>query len=118
MAGLLGTGASTAVLGLSGTIVVVLVVSALAGMGAGLLNPAQQASVADVVGQERSGGKVLAGFQMAHDAGAILGPGLAGALADAFGYGVAFAAAGAITILAAVGWLRGRETLHSQPVRD
>lgn len=116
--GLLVNGVFTALLGFSGTIGVVLAVSALAGVGAGLLNPAQQATVADVVGQERSGGKVLAGFQMAQDAGAILGPVLAGALADAFGYGVAFAASGAITILAAVGWLRGRETLHSQPVRD
>lgn len=116
--GLLVNGVFTALLGLSATIGVVLVVSALAGVGAGLLNPAQQATVADVVGQDRSGGKVLAGFQMSQDAGAILGPVLAGALADAFGYGIAFAVSGAIAVLAAVGWLRGRETLHGQSARD
>ncbi len=115
--GLLVNGVFTGVLGFSGTIGVVLAVSALAGVGAGLLNPAQQATVADVVGQDRSGGKVLAGFQMSQDAGAILGPVLAGALADAYGYGVAFAVSGAITVLAAVGWLTGRETLHGQAER-
>src|SRR5690625_5339161 len=112
MAGLLGTGASTAVLGLSGTIVVVLVVSALAGMGAGLLNPAQQATVADVVGNKRSGGKVLAGFQMAQDTGAIIGPVAAGALADVFGFHVAFGLSGVIVLLAGVGWLFAREPMH------
>ncbi len=117
IAGLLVNGVFTAVLGLSGNIVVVLVVSALAGMGAGLLNPAQQATVADVVGNERSGGKVLAGFQMAQDAGAILGPVLAGALADRFGYGVAFGVSGVITLLAGVGWFFARETLSGGRAR-
>jgi len=111
IAGLLVNGVFTAVLGLSGDIVVVLAVSALAGVGAGLLNPAQQATVADVVGNERSGGKVLAGFQMAQDAGAILGPVLAGALADLYGYDVAFAVSGVITLLAGGAWLLARETL-------
>jgi len=111
MVGLLVNGVFTAVLGLSGNIVVVLTVSVLAGVGAGLLNPAQQATVADVVGSERSGGKVLAGFQMAQDAGAILGPVLAGALADRYGYDVAFAVSGAITLLAGLAWLGARETL-------
>lgn len=113
MVGLLVNGVFTAVLGLSGDIAVVLAVSALAGVGAGLLNPAQQATVADVVGNERSGGKVLAGFQMAQDAGAILGPVLAGALADRYGYGVAFGVSGAITLLAGLAWLGARETLAS-----
>ncbi|HLV04528.1 MFS transporter [uncultured Georgenia sp.] len=117
LVGLLVSGVFTAVLGLSGNVAVVLVVSALAGVGAGLLNPAQQATVADVVGQERSGGKVLAGFQMSQDTGAILGPVLAGALADAFGYGVAFAVSGAITLLAGVAWLGARETLEHAPRR-
>ncbi len=111
--GLLVNGVFTAVLGLSDSIAVVLVVSALAGAGAGLLNPAQQATVADVVGNERSGGKVLAGFQMAQDAGAILGPVLAGALADRFGFDVAFGVSGALTVLAALAWLLARETLPS-----
>ena len=111
--GLLVNGVFTILLGFSTTIGLVLIVSVLAGVGAGMLNPAQQATVADVVGQDRSGGKVLAGFQMAQDAGAILGPVLAGLLADNFGYGAAFAVSGVISLLAGVGWLRARETLHT-----
>ena len=87
-------------------------VSALAGVGAGLLNPAQQATVADVVGNQRSGGKVHAGFQMAQDTGAIIGPVAAGALADAFGFHVAFGLSGLIVLLAGVGWLFAREPMH------
>ena len=64
--------------------------SAAAGFGSGLLDPAQQAAVADIIGRGRSGGKVLAVFQMASDAGAIVGPVLAGLLADGLGYGWAF----------------------------
>lgn len=111
MAGLLVNGIFTVVLGFSANLWMILVLSALAGVGAGIINPAQQAAVADVVGNERSGGKVLAGFQMAQDAGAILGPVLAGAIADKFGYGLAFAVSGAITLLACGGWFFARETL-------
>lgn len=109
--GLLISGVFTAVLGLSDNIAAMLVVSALAGVGAGLLNPAQQAAIADVIGNERSGGKVLAGFQMAMDTGAIIGPVLAGMLADWLGYGAAFGLSGIILLLAGVGWLFARETL-------
>ena len=55
--------------------------SVLSGIGAGLVNPGQQASVADVVGSGRSGGTVLSTFQMSQDAGAILGPVLVGLIA-------------------------------------
>ena len=111
---LIGLGISgffTAVLGLTSTLVLILIVSALAGVGAGLLNPAQQATIADVVGNKRSGGKVLAGFQMAQDTGAIIGPVAAGALADVFGFHVAFGVSGVIVLLAGVGWLFARETM-------
>lgn len=84
--------------------------SLFSGVGAGLLNPAQQATVADVVGQERSGGKVLATFQMAQDAGAILGPILIGVVADQAGYDWAFAMTGVIALVALLPWLRARET--------
>lgn len=109
--GLLVCGVFTAVLGLSTSITLMLAVSALAGVGAGLLNPAQQATIADVIGNDRSGGKVLAGFQMAMDTGAIIGPILAGMLADRLGYEVAFGISGAIMLLAGVGWLFARETM-------
>jgi MFS family permease len=108
--GLAVSGALTAVLGLTGDVVSLLAVSALAGVGTGMLNPAQQATVADVVGQERSGGPVLAAFQMATDAGQILGPVLAGLLVDHVGYGAAFALSGGISLAAAVLWLPAPET--------
>lgn len=109
--GLLVNGIATSVVGVFPSPPVLLVVSLIAGVGAGVLNPAQQASVADIVGSERSGGKVLAGFQMAQDGGAILGPVLAGRIADAAGFGWAFAVTGVLTCAALLAWLPARETL-------
>lgn len=99
-------------MGLSGGLVLILVLSAVVGAGAGLLNPAQQASVADVVGNHRSGGKVLAGFQMCQDAGGIGGPILVGLVADYAGWDWAFAVSGIISALAILPWVRAQETLH------
>jgi len=97
--------------GLSGTVSVLLALSLLAGVGAGLLNPAQQAAVADVIGSERTAGKVLAVFQMIQDVGAILGPVVAGLLADAVGFPAAFLATGALVMAASLPWFRTAETL-------
>ncbi|WP_235737652.1 MFS transporter [Nocardioides alcanivorans] len=102
----LGLGAIGFVTGLAE----LLVLSAFSGVGAGLLNPAQQAAVADVVGQDRSGGKVLATFQMAQDAGAIGGPILIGVIADQVGYDWAFLTTGLVALLAVTPWLVARET--------
>lgn len=113
--GLVLTGAATGGIGLTQGLVLFLAASLLAGVGAGLLGPAQQAAVADVIGRERSGGRVLAVYQMTADIGAILGPVFTGLVADAFGYGWAFAATGAVLLLAAVGWLLARETVLRQP---
>ncbi|WP_344306260.1 MFS transporter [Brevibacterium samyangense] len=88
-----------------------LALSAVAGIGAGFLNPSQQAVIADVVGSERSGGTVLSRYQMAVDAGAIFGPIVAGFLADQWGYPAAFIASGVLVVIAFAGWLGGRETL-------
>lgn len=98
-------------MGLAGHLAVLLALSAVVGVGAGLLNPSQQASVADVVGSDRSGGKVLAAFQMCQDAGAIGGPILVGLVADWAGWGWAFALCGAVAAIAILPWLRARETL-------
>ncbi|HET6668539.1 MAG TPA: MFS transporter, partial [Intrasporangium sp.] len=76
--------------------------SALSGVGAGLANPAQQAAVADVIGHERNGGRVLSTFQMAQDGGAIVGPILVGLVADAFGFGAAFLVTGLVCLAGAV----------------
>jgi MFS family permease len=83
----------------------------VAGIGSGLLGPAQQAAVADVIGNKRSGGRVLAAYQMTSDVGAIAGPVLAGVLADQLGYGWAFGVTGGVLVLAAVVWLATAEPL-------
>ncbi|GGC95001.1 MFS transporter [Tersicoccus solisilvae] len=111
LAGLATTGIATMALGLVPNVAVFIVASIVAGVGAGLLGPAQQAAVADVIGPERSSGRVLAAFQMAADTGTIIGPLLAGFLVDTLSYGWAFAVTGAVCLLAMVPWLVARETL-------
>lgn len=110
--GLLVTALGLGLLGLSGSLVVLLVLSVVSGVGAGLVNPGQQAAVADVVGSGRSGGTVLSTFQMAQDSGAILGPVLVGLVADAAGFGWAFGVTALVSLVAVVPWLSAPETLH------
>ncbi|MCC3269940.1 MFS transporter [Arthrobacter gengyunqii] len=114
LTGLAVNAAATAAIGFSTSVPMFLVVSAIAGMGTGLLNPAQQAAVGDVVGNDRSGGKVLATFQMASDSGAIVGPILAGLLADSLGFNWAFGVTGAIVVMACFAWIGARETLQTE----
>ncbi|MDV3221774.1 MFS transporter [Intrasporangium sp.] len=93
--------------------------SLLSGVGAGLVNPAQQAAVADVVGHERNGGRVLSTFQMAQDGGAIVGPILIGVVADVFGFGTAFLVTGLVCLVGVVPWLTAPEPLtHHAPVGE
>nr|WP_260982466.1 MFS transporter [Arthrobacter sp. U41] len=110
ISGLLVTGIATAAIGFTHDLLWFLVATAVAGIGSGLLGPAQQAAMADVIGNERSGGRVLAIFQMTADSGAIIGPVLAGLLADQLGYGWAFGVTGGVLVAAAAGWLFARET--------
>ncbi|HSL35933.1 MAG TPA: MFS transporter [Arthrobacter sp.] len=110
VSGLLVTGTATAAIGFTHELLWFLVATAVAGIGSGLLGPAQQAAMADVIGNERSGGRVLAIFQMTADSGAIIGPVLAGLLADRLGYGWAFGVTGGVLVAAAAGWLLARET--------
>ena len=108
--GLIVSGLATLVTGFVTGLVLLIIVSVIAGLGAGSLNPAQQASIADVIGRERNGGPALAALQMSMDLGAIIGPILAGVLVDRGSYGLAFAVTGVITRLAVIPWLRARET--------
>jgi len=105
LAGLLVTASSFVGLSLTHSLVLVFVMCTVEGIGAGLINPGQQATVADVIGQERSGGKALAAFQMCQDAGAIIGPVAIGFVADRIGFGWAFAVAGIICAIAALAWI-------------
>jgi MFS family permease len=114
--GLVVTALGLGLIGLSGDLLVLLILSAVSGLGAGLVNPGQQATVADIVGSQRSGGTVLASFQMAQDSGAILGPILVGLVADVWGFGWAFALTGAVSLVAVGPWLLAPETLEQEPV--
>lgn len=112
LTGLVVNGVATMGLGLVQDVPWFVVLSLVAGMGSGTLNPGQQATVADVIGPDRAGGPVLARFQMSSDAGMILGPVVAGALADAAGFGWAFGVSGALVLLAAAAWLPAKDTME------
>lgn len=109
LSGLAVNGFAMGVLGFTGNEFWFFLVSAIAGLGSGLMGPAQQATVADVIGNERSGGKVLATFQMSSDLGAIIGPIAAGFLVDAFSYGPAFLMATAVALVSFLFWLPAKD---------
>nr|WP_268884989.1 MFS transporter [Lolliginicoccus suaedae] len=116
--GLAITGSSTMVLGLPSNPVVFLVLCVIAGAGMGFVIPSQQAAVADLIGSDRNGGKVLAAFQMTADLGAIVGPLLGGWIAENYSFEVAFLLTGALLLLAAVYWIVVPETSRAQDAGD
>ena len=88
-----------------------MLLSAAAGIGAGLMSPATQATLADIIGNERSGGTVLSTYQMTQDAGSILAPVLLGTVAEAAGFQAAFGVCGAVCAATLIIWLvAGKET--------
>ncbi|MDI6629063.1 MAG: MFS transporter [Rhodococcus sp. (in: high G+C Gram-positive bacteria)] len=109
--GLAVCGLGTVVMGYVHDPVPFLVVSLIAGIGSGLMSPAQQASVADVIGSKARGGPVLAAFQMASDVGAVIGPIVAGMIVEQVSFGPAFAVTGALLLLAGLWWSRVPDTL-------
>ncbi len=118
VAGLTVAGLAIAAIGFIDSVPAFVAASVIAGFGSGLLGPAQQAAVGDIIGNDRTGGKVLAVFQMGTDAGAIIGPVLAGMLADRLNYAWAFGVTGAVMLASALLWLVfGRETLM-KPVKE
>lgn len=117
LSGLVITGITLGLMGLSTELWQLLALSVISGVGAGLVNPAQQATVADVVGSARSGGSTLATFQMAQDSGAILGPILVGLIADAAGFGWAFAVTGVVSLVAIAPWLGAKDARSDRSVQ-
>ncbi|MFL6139430.1 MAG: MFS transporter [Frankiaceae bacterium] len=77
-----------------------LLAMAVAGVGSGLLDVAPAAIVGDVAGGR--GGRLVAAYQMAGDTGVILGPVVAGLLADAISFRAAFLVTAAVLGLAAI----------------
>ena len=92
--------------------------SFLAGGSSGLINPAQQATLGDVIGNQRSGGQVLSSFQMAMDLGQIIGPIAIGALADLYSFRVAFLLCATIAPIGVVAWAFAREPLKRTRVEE
>ena len=114
LAGLAVSGAGTIWLGYTDGVPAFLAASLVAGVGSGVLNPPQNAAVADIVGANRRGGTVLATFQMAADVGAIIGPIATGLIADRLSYQAAFGLTGLIALLACLVWLPAAETLPAK----
>ena len=109
--GLAVCGAATAVMGVSDNLVLFLVVTFVAGLGSGAINPVQQAAVADVIGSRARGGSVLAAFQMTSDIGTVVGPIVAGLMVEHVSYSAAFGVTGAILLVACAGWTVVPDTL-------
>ncbi|WP_425563765.1 MFS transporter [Prauserella alba] len=101
-------------LGLTDNTWLFLAATVVTGIGSGCLNPSQNAALADVLGAKARGGSVLAGFQMAADVGAVVGPLAAGAIAEQWSFTAAFAVTGVIAAGGFVLWLLARETLPSK----
>jgi MFS family permease len=83
--------------------------SALLGVAAASDSVAPGAVMGDVVGGR--GGTVVAVFQMAGDLGAVLGPVVAGVIADSAGYGPTFVVNAAVCVLPIAAVLLAPETL-------
>ena len=81
---------------------------ALFGAASALIGVSSAAVVGDVIGGR--GGTPVAAYQMAADAGTFTGPLVAGALSDAFSFEAAFAATGAVSLIAVLTVLRMPET--------
>jgi MFS family permease len=81
------------------TIWLLIVALCLYGVAAAFLGTAPAASVGDAAGGR--GGTAVAVFSMCSDVGAIVGPLVAGLLADSFSYPVAFAVGAALLFVAA-----------------
>ena len=111
---LLGTATTAAgmvLLALSGAAWSLLAAMAVLGAASAFMGSAPAAVAGDVAG---SGGKgsIIAAFQMTADFGAIMGPLVAGLLADAFGFTWAFLAGAAVAALAVLLSAAMTETLR------
>jgi MFS family permease len=107
-----GAIATAAVLGLvvSDSLVVYVVAMAVLGVGSSFLGVAPSAAVGDVVSGR--GGTVVAAFQMAADLGAVVGPIVAGLLADSYSSAAAVSAPAGVVALGFLAALVSTETRH------
>lgn len=108
----------TIIVGFAPNPLIFVIFSGLTGIGIGFTAPSLQASIADIVGNHRNGGQVLAIYQMANDLGQIVGPILAGAIADSFGYGAAFAASALLLLLSGITYFPGLKPKFKPELAD
>ncbi|MEO9240378.1 MAG: MFS transporter [Jatrophihabitantaceae bacterium] len=109
LAGCLGSAAGCLLLIPHPSLALFLVAMVVFGCGSGLLDVAPGAMLGDVLGGR--GGTVVASYQMAGDVGSLVGPLVAGALADSAGFGAAFGVTAAVLLGAAAIGYRAPETL-------
>ena len=97
-------------LAVSSSLVVYVVAMVVFGVGAALMSVAPSAAVGDVVAGR--GGTVVAAFQMSADLGAVVGPLVAGWLADSYSFGAAFGVTAGVLAAGFVTALLSTETRH------
>lgn len=101
--------ASFAALGFATTGTAVLVVMAVYGLAVGYMRPNPSSIVADIATEEQRV-VAVAGYRVSNDIGALLGPLLAGTIAEFYGYRAAFLVIAAITVAVAALTAASRET--------
>ena len=104
--------ASMAAVAVSDSLLVYTVAMALFGAGSAFLSVAPSAAVGDVAAGR--GGTVIAAFQMSADLGAVIGPLVAGWLADEYSFGAAFGVTAGVLAAGLVAALLSKETQHRQ----
>lgn len=102
--GMLILAISYAMFPVSPNLIIAMAIMFVAGAGSALVNPAQQAVLADVLDFRRGGG-VVAGYSMMSDLGGVLGPLVAGAIVDLSGFGLAFSVSAILVAVSFVCWL-------------
>jgi MFS family permease len=106
---LAGTGAAAAAIGFARDAMPLVGLMVLLGVASGYARPGPTSIVGDVAPPEARG-VAVAGYRTAGDAGALLGPAVAGTVAQTLGYRAAFLAVGAAAGAAALAALVARET--------
>jgi MFS family permease len=112
IAGTAVAGGALGLLAVSSTLPMFLVAMTALGAGGAFVSTAPGAVVGDIM--TGRGGRVVAVFQMASDAGVITGPLAAGWLADQWSFSAAFGACAAVLFVAMVFAVRMPETLRSK----
>lgn len=112
--GMLVLALAYAAMGFAPSLLALAAITLVAGLSSSLANPGQQAVLADVLAMRR-GGNVVAAYSMASDLGGVIGPALAGAIADLAGFGWAFVATAALLAVAGIVWSFSSDTREFNP---